>query len=214
MTRRSSLLLAPLLCLLGSCAVTRNVQDPTVTIHTAGGTELGVSTEHGVVFLGSTATSGEVDMTVWYGDGPSIEASIIEPIGDGLYLAQGEIYLPQVDIAFLRPGPDDNVYARGRRGRDAWEIELYPTEDPRIDGLAFRSSSPLPRDESQVGAGVFWTDPDTDRPMLIGLVSGRVRFEDGTEYITAVGCEGLWRLVAIRREASDESRWVYREDIL
>jgi hypothetical protein len=214
MIRTPALLLAPLLLALGSCAVTRNVQDPTVTIMTAGGTELGVSTSHGVVFLGSTARSGEVDMTVWYGDGPSIEASLIEPIGDGLFLAQGEIRLPMVEVAFHQPSPDDHIYARGRQGRDVWEIELFPTEDPRVEGLAFRPASPLPRDASQIGAGVFWTDPETDRPALIGLVSGRVRLGDGTEYVTAIGSEGLWRLVAVRRDSADERRWVYREDIL
>ena len=99
---------------LTACTVTRNVQDPTVTLQTSGGAELGVSTDQGVVFLGHTARSGEVDMIVWYGDGPSIEASVIEPIGGGLYLAQGEIVLPSVDIAFPELGAESVVVARGR----------------------------------------------------------------------------------------------------
>ena len=202
------------LSLLASCAVTRNVQDPTVTVMTAGGTELGVSTEHGVVFLGNTARSGEVDLTVWYGDGPSIEASIIEPIGGGLFLAQAEILLPEVDLAFLLPTGEDDVYARGRRGREVWEADLKPADDPRIQGMAFVDDGSVPRDASQVGAGVYWLDPATDRPHLIGLISGRLRLDDGTEYLTAVGCEGLWRLVAIRRDAHEGERSVYREDIL
>ena len=205
---------AALALVLTSCTVTRNYADPTVTLHTAGGTELGVSTPGGVVFLGSTARSGEVDMTVWFGDGPSIEASIIEPIGDGLYLAQGEIRFPTVEVAFITPEPGDRIFARGRTGAETWEIDLFPTDDPRIQGMGFRSSTDLPRDITQVGAGVFWVDPDTSRRALIGLISGRVLLSDGSEYISAVGCEGLWRLIANRRDASNEGRWTYREDIL
>ena len=212
--RPTTLLLAPLLALATACTVTRNVQDPTVTLMTAGGTELGVSTEYGVVFLGSTARAGEVDLTVWYGDGPSIEASLIEPIGDGLYLAQGEIKLPKVEIAFHEPGPGDRVYARGRTGREVWEVDLTPADDERVEGLAFRAADGLPRNASQVGAGVFWNDPDTERTYLIGLLSGRLHLDDGSEYVTAVGSEGLWRLVAIRRDASADRRAVYREDVL
>lgn len=210
---RSAFLLACVL--LSACTVTRNVQDPTVTLFTAGGSELGVSTPVGVVFLGRTATSGEVDMTVWFGDGPSIEASIIEPLGDGLYLAQGEIRMPAAEVAFKKPGPKDRVYARGRNGAEVWEIDLFPVDDPRIHGLAFRASDPLPDRPDQAGAGVFWHDPDSGQNFLIGLVSGTVQLgPDGPSYVTAIGGEGLWRLVAHRREGSEEGRFVYRDDIL
>lgn len=200
---------------LTSCVVTANVQDPTVTLNTAGGQELGVSTPLGVVFLGRTAHSGEVDLTVWYGDGPSIEPSIIEPLGDGLYLAQGEILMPFANVAFIQPGPDDELFARGRQGADVWEIELFAVDDPRLTGLAFRSADPLPTEPNQAGAGVFWSDPDTDQDYLIGLISGTVQFgTDGPKYVTAIGGEGLWRLVAHRQASSDEGRFVYRDDIL
>lgn len=203
--------LAP--ALLASCVVTRNVQDPTVTLQTAGGRELGVSTERGVVFLGHTARSGEVDMIVWYGDGPSIEGSVIEPLGDGLYLAQGEIVMPSVDIGFPELEPDHVVVARGRRGAEVWEIPLYYVDDPRLGGLAFRAAEALPTDDDQVGAGVFWEHPDTGRRFFIGLVTGTVEVA-GDRYVTAIGGQGLWRLVAHRREAFEEGRFIYRDDIL
>jgi hypothetical protein len=168
-----------------------------------------------VVFLGRTAHSGEVDMTVWFGDGPSIEASIIEPLGDGLYLAQGEILMPKAEVAFVQPGPGDYVFARGRRGSEVWEIELFPIDDPRMGGLVFRSADPLPTTPDQAGAGVFWRDPDTDQNFLIGLVSGTVQLgEGGPKYVAAIGGEGLWRLVAHRQDSSEEGRFVYRDDIL
>ncbi|MFT4709092.1 MAG: hypothetical protein ACI9D0_000482 [Bacteroidia bacterium] len=211
---RRTILAAALGLIAASCATTRDYGDATVIMHTSGGTELGVSTPGGVVFLGNTARSGEVDMTVWFGDGPSIEASIIEPIGDGLFLAEGEIRFPTIEVAFIEPAPGDRIYAKGRHGAETWEVDLFPTKDPRVAGLCFRSSEDLPRDNSQVGAGVYWDDPVTDRPALIGLISGRVVLDDGSEYITAVGSEGLWRLIANRRDVSTEGRWTYREDIL
>ncbi len=211
---RRTLLAAALGIIAASCATTRDYGDATVILQTSGGSELGVSTPGGVVFLGNTARSGEVDISVWFGDGPSIEASLIEPIGDGLYLAEGEIRFPTIDVAFIEPASGDRIYAKGRYGAETWEVDLFPTKDPRVSGLCFRSSEDIPRDNSQVGAGVFWVDPLTDRPALIGLISGRVVLDDGSEYITAVGSEGLWRLIANRRDVSTEGRWTYREDIL
>jgi len=154
-------------------------------------------------------------MTVWFGDGPSIEASIIEPLGDGLYLAQGEILMPMAEVAFMEPGPGDRIFARGRRGAEVWEVELFPVDDPRVEGLAFRSAKTLPNSVDQVGAGVFWHDPDRDRNLLIGLISGSVQVgEGGPRYVTAIGGEGLWRLVAHRQDSSNEGHFVYRDDVL
>ena len=70
--------------LLGSsCSGTRNLVDPVVQIHTPGGNELGVTTDYGIVFLGRTASAGDIEITAWFGDGPSIEPSSVEPIGGG-----------------------------------------------------------------------------------------------------------------------------------
>ena len=79
--------------------------------------------------------------------------------------------------------------------------------------MAVRPGEPLPTDPDQVGAGVFWEDPDTSVRYLIGLVTGTVAI-DGDEYVTAIGGESLWRLVAHRRESFEEGRFIYRDDIL
>jgi len=80
-----------LAALATSCVGSRTLTDPTLEIRTPHGSELGVSTDYGVIFLGRTAQSGSVEITAWFGDGPSIESSVIEPIGGGLYTAETEI---------------------------------------------------------------------------------------------------------------------------
>ena len=96
---RRLVLLAPLALGSSACVGTRLLSDPTLTIHTQKGDELGVATEHGLVFLGHTATSGRAEVTAWFGDGPSVEPVVIEPVGGGLFTAETEIRLPSVTIS-------------------------------------------------------------------------------------------------------------------
>jgi hypothetical protein len=206
------------LVLLASCVGTHKLQDPTVVIQTGGGTELGVSTDYGVVFLGHSASSGSVEVTAWFGDGPSIEPSVIEPIGGGLYTAETEIRLPSVPMTFLTPKPGDVVLVSGRHGSTTWEEALEVRSDPRVWGILLKVVGELRDHPDQVGAGVFVVpNGDKNRKQLVGLVSGILRLEtdEGTrEYLTVVGPEDLWRLVTHRRDRLRRKPWVYREDIL
>ena len=65
------------------CAGTRTLTDPVLRITTEGGAELGVATDHGVVFLGRSAARGGVGLEAVFGDGPSLERSVTEPVGGG-----------------------------------------------------------------------------------------------------------------------------------
>jgi hypothetical protein len=203
---------------LGACQGTRNAMDPTLQIRTPGGQELGVSTEYGVLFLGHTARSGEVQVVAWFGDGPSIELSVIEPLGDGLYTAETQIRLPTIPITFATPQPGAEVTVIGRHGSETWEATARVLSDPRVEGLLLTIPGELRNAADQVGAGIFVNDPDTGLRRLVALVSGRVELvsPDGqrTEYLTAMGPEQLWRLVARRQDLMQRRRWVYREDIL
>lgn len=211
-----SRLLVPLLpiLLLAACTGTRKAVDPMLRIHTSGGSELGVSTEYGVVFLGSTATSGTVNLEVWYGDGPSLEPSVIEPLGGGLYTAEPEIRLPEVRMDFRAPAPGDPLLIVGRGEASTWRAWSTVRADERVRGLLLDVPEELDVRTGQTGAGVFWVNPQdgTDR-RLVGLVSGRVAL-DGQRYLAVVGAEDLWRLVTYRRDHLQHKRRVYREDIL
>lgn len=213
-----SLLLTPLLALVSSCVGTRNLQDPVVVIETRGGTEMGVSTNYGIVFLGATARSGPIEVTAWFGDGPSIESTVIEPVGGGIYTAETEIRIPSVPMSFREPEVGEQVLLLGRGPAGPWEAWVPVRSDPRAFGILLEAPPELPDLQSATGTGVFYC-PEDDRTklQLVGLVSGRLRLytESGeSEYLTVVGPSGLWRLVATRRDHLERKKWVYREDIL
>ena len=213
--------LLPLLllaALLTACRGTRMLQDPTLEISTRGGRELGVSTDYGLVFLGHTARAGEVQVTAWFGDGPSIENSVIEPLGDGLYTAAMTIRLPLVQIAFKTPAPGARVLLMGRRGSEVTTSEATVRTDARIDGILLSRPGEFDDKPEQVGAGVYTVDDFSGTKRLVGLVSGKVRLVDEggaeREYLTVAGPEVLWRIVGRDVERGRKRRWIYRPDIL
>lgn len=206
--------------LSSSCVITesRNVQQPTLQIQSDHGMELGVSTEYGVLFLGRTVRSGEIEVTAWYGDGPSIEPSVVEPLGGGLYTAQTEIELPTTRLTFQPPEPGAWVTVIGRRDGEVWETEAKVLSDPRVDGILLRTPPLLRSEEEQIGAGVFVLDPKGDR-VLVGLVSGRLQLPhpdtgQPVSYLTVMGPNDTWRLVVHSRSIQRKKRFVYRDDVL
>lgn len=212
------LLPAVLLATLAACQGTRNVMDPILEIQTPGGRELGVSTDYGVLFLGRTARSGEVSVVAWFGDGPSLEISVIEPLGDGLYTADTQIRLPVVPITFRTPRPGDVVQIQGRRGAERWEANATVLTDPRVEGILMTVPRQLEGAADQVGAGVFVDNPETGRTELVALVAGTLELTnadgDRVRYLTALGPEHIWRLVTRRQDLLQRRRWIYREDVL
>jgi len=82
--------------LLGGCGMTRALEGgpPVVRIETAGGTELGVNTDLGVLFMGRTRSAGHCKVTVFFGGTPVVENSTIETIHGGLCQARLQIQSP------------------------------------------------------------------------------------------------------------------------
>jgi hypothetical protein len=214
--------LLPVLCfltpLVAACAGSRTLSNPTLRLRTAGGTELGVSTEYGIVFLGHTAQSGRIEIETWFGDGPNLEPSVIEPVGAGLYTAETEIRLPTVPLAFDEPKPGTQLLVVGHGSSEPWEAWVTVQSDPRVSGLVTSIPKELEGRPDQIGAGVYVVpDEDTDKKRLLGLVAGELVLDskDGRRRFLAVtGPNHLWRLVAHRRDILQRKRWVYREDIL
>lgn len=211
-------LLFCLLPLAAGCTGTRNEVDPIVQIMTTGGTELGVTTDYGIVFLGRTAQAGEIEVTAWFGDGPSIEDSTIEPIEGGLFTAETEILLPQVPLLFIDPGPGADVVVMGRTEEGAWRSVVKLESDPRVFGTLIELPEEMRGRDDQIGAGVFrFINEDPNKLQLLGLISGRLRLQtaDGIkEYGTVAGPQVLWRLVTLRRHFPRRRPLVYRDDVL
>ena len=216
-SRQCALWALPLL--LASCVGTRTLADPTLVIRTDAGTELGVSTDYGVIFLGRTASSGIIDMTVWFGDGPSIEKSAIEPLGGDLFTAETEIRLPNVPLSFDDPIPGDILTVMGRNAGGVWSEDVKVLTDPRAFGLLLEIPEPMRGELDQIGAGVYSIpDGDLSKMRLVGIASGviTINSESGSkkEYLAAYGPQQLWRLVTHRRDHNRRKPWIYRDDIL
>jgi hypothetical protein len=207
--------------LAAGCVGTYRLTDPTLSIRTEKGTELGVSTEHGVVFLGRTARAGRAEITAWFGDGESVESVVIEPVSPELCTAEAEIRLPAVPMSFEEPAPGSRVWIVGRTEAGRWEAAVEVLADPRAKGILTTIPDPLRGRPDQIGAGVFVDArplaDGTEQRYLVGLVSGVVTFSgaDGTrEYLAVLGPRELWQLVSLRRENIKKRRWIYRDDIL
>ncbi|MBK7645495.1 MAG: hypothetical protein IPJ19_21090 [Planctomycetes bacterium] len=207
-----------LLLLCSACVGTRKLADPVLEIRTPKGSELGVATDHGLIFLGHTANSGRAEITAWFGDGPSVEPIVIEPVGGGLYTAETEIRLPSVPISFVDPRPGDQLTIIGRDEDGTWSTSVRVANEPRALGILTDIPRRLRGHDDQTGAGVFVPDPiEPSGLRLVGLVAGIVNFQSakGTrEYLAIVGPQDLWRLVTHRHDETKKRRWIYRDDIL
>jgi len=220
-SRRTPLLLAALgilpAAVVAGCTGVRTLADPTVIVQTSGGSELGASTDYGVVFLGRTAQSGRVHITAWFGDGPQTESSVIDPVGSGVFTAETEIRLPEVPMNFHELRPGDSVLVVGRKPDGLWQRTVSVRSDPRVDGILLPVMGPIQNSPDQVGAGVFvLPNGDDKKKELVGLVSGTLELSDGAatkRYTTVVGVKDLWRLVAHRRELVRRRPPVDREDV-
>ena len=156
--------------------------------------------------------------SAFFGDGPNVEKTVIEPIENGIYTAETEIVLPSVSISFDEPKPGDELLVLGRDKKGAWKAKVRVQKERRVDGILIDVPPELADAPDQVGAGVYvLPNGDEKQKKLVGLVSGRMRLRtsDGErEYLTVVGPTDLWRLVSHRHDHPSKRHWVYREDIL
>ncbi len=211
--------LALLLSGLAGCSGMRTLSDPTLLVETTGGRELGAATDYGIVFLGRTARSGPVSITAWFGDGPNLEKTVIEPVGPILCTADTPIRLPDAPMDFRDPRPGETLHVYGRDANGPWKADVVVQADPRLLGLVTTIPDRLRNAPDQIGAGVYTYPAEGDErtKRLVGLVAGIVTLRTTTgerEYLAIVGPQELWRLVTRRRDAGARRPWVYRDDIL
>lgn len=201
---------------LTACTGTRKLVDPVVGIVTDKGMELGVSTEFGVVFLGKTTDRGPVVVEAYFGDGPSMEQSVIEPVGGGLYTADMEIRLPHVPVSFEVPSDGEMLEVMGRRGWDRWASITTCRTVEGVEGVLLEVPDGFLDTVDQTGAGVYRRTGKFTKD-LVGLVSGKISIQrdgENRQYLAVVGADTLWRLAAHRKDKLRRRPFVYREDIL
>ena len=206
------------LLLFAACTGTKRLSDPTVLIRGGGGTELGVSTDYGVLFLGASHSAGRIEIESWFGDGPNIEMSVVEPVGDTLFTAETEILLATVPLTFTVPEAGTVVVVRGRTSEGVWQVETTLRSDPDIEGVLIDVLPELLNTMDQTGAGVYLPVASEGSNMrLLGLVSGVIELGtegDRRQYAAVVGPGDLWKLVAHRKDQGRHKPWIYREDTL
>lgn len=141
-----------------------------VLVRTPAGVEQGVATQFGIVCLGKTARSGPCDLTVFYGDGPSVEPGKLEPLEPQLSTIDIELRAPTCEVSFTYPSPDDDLLVAVATDS---EILFFPTRVARTsgnEGIAVEPPSGLPSDGSAAGAPVF--RHEDRRYRLVGLLTG------------------------------------------
>lgn len=203
--------------LFGACISPTATPDATVVLEGSGGRELGVATDYGIVFLGRSQTSGRIDYTLWYGDGPARESGIVEPLGGGLWVTESEILSPTSPLTFRTPERGEEVTVVTRSGNTTTRTSAFVARHRQVTGLLLELNSSLRAlGNDEVGAGVYL---ETDFGLaLVGLVAGRIRLpgSDGEEreFMSVVGPRELWRLPARERHHSERPPRIHREDIL
>lgn len=195
------------------------VADPVLEVRGAdGASELGVSTDHGLVFLGRTARSGPIGVTAWFGDGPSVEFTVVEPLGGGLFTAEPQIRLPQVPMSFATPRPGQTLRIIGRRGGAKWSADVTVRSDPAVTGILVDIPSQLGELDGQVGAGLYLVGERENDLRLVGLVTGELELTSSAgetvRYLTAMGPDQLWRLVTYKRDFPRQRKFIYRADVM
>ncbi len=203
---------------LAGCRVSPgSLQDPTLLIEGSAGSELGVNTDYGILFLGRRTSAGRIAVTAWFGDGPNIETTIVEPVGGGVYTAEAEIRLPSIPLTFVEPEAGRKVLVVGRRMGRPWKTEATVATDPRVEsGILLDLEAPSGLVEDLLGAPVL-IEIKRGTWRCLGIVSGRLELSGPggpATYHTVLGPQVTWRLVAHRRSVETRRRWVYREDIL
>jgi hypothetical protein len=219
MPRPAQALIALFLCFLAACQGTRMVADPVLEVRGVNGaTELAVSTDYGLVFLGRSARSGPIEVTAWFGDGPSVEFTVVEPLGGGLFTAEPQIRLPRVPMSFEMPRAGQTLRLIGRRGKSKWSADVTVRSDKAVTGLIVDVPGALGDKQGQAGAGLYLAGPGEHDLRLVGLVTGEVEVsapDGGTRrYLTAVGPDQLWRLVTYKRNFPRQRKFVYRADVM
>ncbi len=202
---------------LASCTGIKTLADPTVVVRSAGGTELGVATEYGVIFLGATRPAGSIELESWFGDGPNIEPTVAEPVAGDLYVAETEIRLATVPMTFIEPAPGDMVVVRGRGVAGPWEVETPVRAVEGVEGILIDLLPQLSgQEQDQTGAGVFVRDGE-EGLRLLGMVAGTLELTDGPgagTYAAVLGPRDLWRVVVHRKDQGRRRPWVYGEDTM
>ncbi len=144
---------------------------PVVRIETMKGVEYGAATDHGILFLGRTATEGACRVHYFLGSQVYTEDGTVTPAGGVFYRAEIDLKHQIAPLLGRDLTQDDTILALTMRGDDVYGNTMALARKPGIDGdVATWPGVHLP-----VGTPLFVSIDDELH--FVGLVAGVATLE-------------------------------------
>jgi len=178
---------------------------PVVRIETRGGTELGVGTDAGILFLGRTAQAGPCRIHYWLGPTPLVEDGVVEPYGGVFFKATMDLHHQQVPFLDRELAADEPLLALLTDGRSFEEVPLERARGPVVDGDVVA----WPGRDLPAGTGVFVRD---ERGLhVVGMIAGRLELGD-ERYLVHTGISAWREALLTAKPRRPERHVVHRPD--
>lgn len=178
---------------------------PVMRIETRGGSELGVGTDEGILFLGRTAQAGPCRIHYWLGPTPLVEDGVILPWGGVFYAATMDLRFQHVSFLGRELTADDDLVALLTDGRNFEEIDLQRASGPGIGGDVVA----WPGRDLPAGTGVFARTEEGLR--VVGMIAGRIEV-GGERYLVHTGTGALREALLTAKPYREPRRIVHRPD--
>ena len=166
--------------------------------------------------MGRTAREGRCDVTIYFGDGPSIEPGRIEVVDADLCLALLEIKSPRPKFPTHIPIPRTTYCWESSARRAPSSTVTRLATDMGVEGTAVHVPSGFPLSPSIVGAGIYRFEDFRFR--LVGVVNGVAHFQDkigvGHDVFTFLGPRNLARVAIYDRDRGRPKESPVRTDII
>ncbi len=173
---------------------------PVMRIETRGGTEMGVGTEAGILFLGRTSKEGPCRIHYWLGPTPLVEDGTVEPWAGVFFRATMDLKYPSARFLDRDLEPDEPLVAMYYSGNQVEEVALQRAREPGVQGDVVD----WPGRDLPAGTGVFVRDDEG--LALVGLIAGRIETA-GQRYLVHTGTTTM-RLAMLTAKPPTEPRQV------
>lgn len=178
---------------------------PVMRIETRGGSELGVGTDAGILFLGRTAQKGPCRIHYWLGPTPLVDDGEVERWGGVFFRANMDLKHPYAPFLDRDLGDDEPLVALMTDGRSFEEIGLQRARGPGVAG----DLVVWPGRDLEAGTGVFVYG---ERGLaLVGMIAGSVQLGD-QRYLVHTGTTALREALLAAKPSREPRRVVHRPD--
>lgn len=183
---------------------------PVVGIRTTGGSEMGVPTGDGVLFLGRTAQKGPAKVLYFIGETPVVEAGNVRPVGGSLFGVELEVDIPTVPISLDPLQPGDQLELVGLDGDRVFHRDVSVPRNAAVSGTVVSWPEGMDLKPEHVGAGVFRVT--AAGRALVGLVKATARVQGGQGFLVLAGLPEIRQAMFTPETAVPQREVIYRAD--